>query len=154
MDTVVVNAERLREFLLKLPHVEETMQWGETLVFWVAPKEIGGKMFAVTNLSGDGRAVLSFAAGAERFAELLEIDGVIPAPYLARAHWVALEAWDVLRTAELEELLRAAHALIFAKLPPRTKAVLAMEPRSRTKLITERKALLKKRKVAAKRALR
>ena len=26
-----MDAERLREFLLKLPHVEETMQWGENL---------------------------------------------------------------------------------------------------------------------------
>ena len=27
-----MDAEHLREFLLKLPYVEETMQWGENLV--------------------------------------------------------------------------------------------------------------------------
>ena len=69
-------------------------------------------------------------------------------------HWVALEHWDALRASELEELLRAAHALIFNKLPPRTKAVLAMEPKARAKLIKDRKALLAKRKVAARRTVR
>ena len=149
-----MDAEQLRRFLLKLQHVEETMQWGDNLVFWVADKSIGGKMFAMTSLGGGGKVVLSFAAEPERFAELVEVEGIIPAPYLARANWVGLERWDVLRTAELQELLRDARALIFEKLPPRTKAVLAMEPAARNKLIAARKKLLERRRVAAKRALR
>ncbi len=87
-----MDAERLREYLLRLPHVVETMQWGANLVFWVGDKAIGGKMFALINLDDDQRAVLSFAAGPERYAELLETEGVVPAPYLARAHWVAITA--------------------------------------------------------------
>jgi len=149
-----MDAEKLRRMLLSLPHVEETVQWGDNLVFWAGDKSIGGKMFAVVNLSGAGRTVIAFAAGPERFAELVEVEGVIPAPYMARMHWVALEHWDVLRASELEELLRAAHALIFNKLPPRTRAVLAMEPKARAKLIKERKALLAERKVAARRTVR
>ncbi|HEX3435717.1 MAG TPA: MmcQ/YjbR family DNA-binding protein, partial [Pseudacidobacterium sp.] len=62
-----MDAERLREFLLKLPYVEETMQWGANLVFWAGDKAIGGKMFALTNLDGVGKGVLSFAAGPERY---------------------------------------------------------------------------------------
>src|SRR5271154_6354536 len=105
-----VDAERLRGFLLKLPHVVETRQWGNNLVFWVGDKAIGGKMFALINLDDPGgtqlaKAALSFAADPERFHELLEIEGVIPAPYLARAHWIALEHWNVLRKPELEDLL-------------------------------------------------
>ena len=149
-----MDAEKLRRFLLKLPHVEETMQWGDNLVFWVADKSIGGKMFAVTSLSGGGKTVVSFAAEAEHFAELVEVDGIIPAPYLARAHWVGLERWDTLRSAELEDLLRAARAVVFERLPARTKAVLAMEPTARNKLIAARRKLLEKRRVAAKRKLR
>ncbi len=140
-----MDAERLREFLLKLPHVEETMQWGANLVFWTGNKSIGGKMFAVANLDEDGRGVLSFAAGAERYNELLENEGVIPAPYLARAYWVCVESWDALPQRELEELLTRAHALIFAKLPKRTKDVLAMPTAQRRKLIAERKKLLASR---------
>src|ERR1700748_2235134 len=127
-----MDAERLREFLLKLPHVEETMQWGENLVFWAGDKAIGGKMFAVANLDEDGRGVLSFAAG-DRFNELLENEGVIPAPYLARAYWVCLERWDALSERELKELLAHAHELVFAKLPKRTKDVLTMPATQRKK---------------------
>jgi predicted DNA-binding protein (MmcQ/YjbR family) len=141
-----MNSESAREFLLTLPHVVETMQWGANLVFWVGDKAIGGKMFAVMNLDEDGRAVLSFAAGPEGFAELLEADGVSPAPYLARAHWVALERWSVLRVSELENRLRQAHALIFAKLPPSTRDVLAMSPADQRKLVAARRKLLAARK--------
>ena len=59
-----IDAERIRAYLLTLPHAVETMQWGANLVFWVGDKTIGGKMFALVNLDGDGKAVISYAAGA------------------------------------------------------------------------------------------
>jgi len=117
-----MDAESLRAFLLTLPHVAETVQWGDNLVFWAAQKSMGGKMFAVAGLSPGREAVLSFAAGPERFAELVEREGIFPAPYLARAHWVALERWDALPAAELKSLLRDAPTLVYAKLPARTRA--------------------------------
>jgi predicted DNA-binding protein (MmcQ/YjbR family) len=45
-----MTAERLRAYILTLPHVVETMQWGANLVFWAGGKAIGGKMFALINL--------------------------------------------------------------------------------------------------------
>ena len=96
-----MNIESLRKFLLSLPHVEETMQWGESLVFWVGDKSIGGKMFAVASLDASHGRVFSFAAGPERYHELLETEGVFPAPYLARAFWVALEHYSAIPSAEL-----------------------------------------------------
>ena len=121
-----MDAEKLREMLLKLPHVAETMQWGANLVFWVGDKTIGGKMFALVDLDGKGGPVISYAAGPERFAELVEQEGIRPAPYLARAYWVAVERWDVFRTSEWMSELEAAHAIVHAKLPKRTRDVLAM----------------------------
>jgi predicted DNA-binding protein (MmcQ/YjbR family) len=138
----MMDAERVREYLLQLPHVAETMQWGANLVFWVGDKAIGGKMFALLNLDDDHQGVLSFAAGPERYAELLETDGVFPAPYLARAHWVALRHWGVLRSSELEELLKFGHGLVYARLPWKTRDVLAMPAATQRKLIKERKKLL------------
>lgn len=137
-----MDAERLREYLLRLPHVVETMQWGANLVFWVGDKAIGGKMFAVLNLDDDHKAVLSFAAGLDRYAELLETEGVFPAPYLARAHWVAIQDWDVFRSSELEDLLEHGRRLIYDKLAKRTKDVLAMPPSAQRKLVRQRKKLL------------
>ncbi|HWZ51963.1 MAG TPA: MmcQ/YjbR family DNA-binding protein [Granulicella sp.] len=141
-----MDAERIRAFLLKLPHVVETVQWGDNLVFWVADKAIGGKMFALLNLDADGRGVLSYAAGQERFAELLEIEGISPAPYLARVYWVAANDWSVFRPAEWEFELRAAHQITLDKLPPRTRKVLDMPAAERKRLIAERKALLASKK--------
>jgi predicted DNA-binding protein (MmcQ/YjbR family) len=138
-----MDAERLRAFLLALPDVAETMQWGETLVYWVGDKTIGGKMFAVISL-GAPNSVMSFAAGPEGFAELVEREGIFPAPYLARAHWVALKQWDTLPSNELKELLVRAREIVYARLPKRTRDVLAMAPGEK-KLIAARKKTLKAR---------
>lgn len=130
---------------MALPHVAETVNWGHHLVYWVGDRAIGGKMFAMTDLDGTGPNVLLFHCGPERFHELLEIDGIIPAPHLARAHWVALERWNALRPREIEEELRHAHALIYARLPKRTVTLLALPEKERAKLIRERTALADKR---------
>jgi predicted DNA-binding protein (MmcQ/YjbR family) len=145
-----MDAESLRRYLLSLPHVEETVQWGGALVFWVAEKSIGGKIFSVMRLEPEDGPILSFVAGPEKFSELLEIEGIIPAPYFARAHWVALEHWRVLRPVELQSLLAAAHDLVFAKLAAHTRAVLAMPPAEQKKLIAIRKKALAARSTASK----
>jgi predicted DNA-binding protein (MmcQ/YjbR family) len=141
-----MDNERVREFCLGLPHVKETINWAHHLVYWVGDREIGGKMFAMTDLDGTGTGVLWFHCGAERFHELLETEAIIPAPHLARAYWVTLERWDALLPREIEDELRRAHALIYEKLPKRTKAVLAIPEIDRTKAVRARKMLLAERK--------
>ncbi len=144
-----MDAETLRAYLLTLPDVVETMQWGDNLVFWVGDKAIGGKMFALASLEPDHGAVLSFAAGPERFAELVEQEGLFPAPYLARAHWVAMERWDTVGIRELKELLAGARDLIYAKLPAGTKTVLAMSAAEKKKLVAARRKVLAAKKSRA-----
>ncbi len=143
-----MDAEQARAYLLTLPHVVETMQWGNNLVFWVGDKHIGGKMFTLVDLDADRRAIVSFAAGPELFSELLEREGTLPAPYFARIHWVAAERWDVFSTPEWQRHLHHAHQLTFSKLPPRTRAVLALPTREQKRLITERRRTLAKPKSA------
>ena len=138
-----MDAERIRAYLLTLPHAVETVQWGNNLVFWVGDKAVGGKMFALVNLDdGPHKQVISYAAGPERYNELVETEGVVPAPYMARIYWVAVERWDIFRTREWEQELGAAHALTFAKLPPRTRAILVMPASQQKRLIADRKKLL------------
>jgi predicted DNA-binding protein (MmcQ/YjbR family) len=136
-----MDAERARAYLLTLPHVVETKQWGENLVFWVGDKALGGKMFALLNLDED----------AQGYYELLELDGLKPAPYMARIHWVAAERWSAHRNAAWEAELSAAHALTLAKLPKRTRDVLALPAREQAKRLTERKKVLAAKTAAAKR---
>jgi len=140
-----MDNEQVRAFCLSLPHVAESVNWGHSLCFWVGEKSIGGKMFAMLDLDGSGTGVLWFHAGAERFHELVEIEGIIPAPYLARAFWVTVERWDVLRFRQTQDELRMAHELIFAKLPKRTQTILAMPEKDRAKIVREKKKVLAER---------
>jgi predicted DNA-binding protein (MmcQ/YjbR family) len=138
-----MDNERIREICMALPHVCETVNWGHHLVYWAGDRDIGGKMFASTDLDGSGEGVLSFHCGAERFHELLEVEGIRPTPYSAKYFWVTLERWDTLRPREIEAELKRAYELIYEKLPPRTKKVLALPEKERLKVIRERKKALK-----------
>jgi len=140
-----MDNERIRAICMALPHVAETVNWGHHLVYWAGDRDIGGKMFAMTDLDGTGTGVLWFHCGAERFHELLEVEGIIASPYLAKAYWVTLERWNALRPREIEEELRRAHDLIFEKLPKRTKVLLALPEKEQKKAIDARKKALKER---------
>jgi predicted DNA-binding protein (MmcQ/YjbR family) len=99
------------------------VQWGDHLVF-----KVGDKMFLVAALEPSKHA-LSLKVSAEAFEQLQEIDGIFPAPYLARAKWLALREFGLLRDDEMRELIRAAHALVFASLPrSRREALTAARP--------------------------
>jgi predicted DNA-binding protein (MmcQ/YjbR family) len=137
-----MDAESARVFLLSLPYVVETQQWGDNLVFWVGDKAIGGKMFCLLNLDPGGHGVISYAAGAERFHELLEREGLKPAPYMARIFWVAADAWDAWRNLEWQSELRAAHELTYAKLPKRVKETLSLPAKELAKVVVARRKLL------------
>jgi predicted DNA-binding protein (MmcQ/YjbR family) len=109
-----MDIDQLRKLCLSFPGATEQIQWENDLVFKVA-----GKMFAVTPLI-PARVWLSLKADPEAFAELTERPGVIPAPYLARAKWIAIESAQTLPPSEVARLLRQSYDLVAAKLP-RTK---------------------------------
>ena len=150
-----MDAEQVRGFLGTLPHTEETMQWGANLVYWVGDKAIGGKMFALVNLDEDHdpnkpAPVIMFYVGPERYSELLETEGVVPAPYMARIFWVALTHWKVFRRSELEALLRDANKGVYDRLPKRVRAALDLPVAERARLIALRRKLLDSREAAKK----
>ena len=86
-----------REFCLSFPNATEHLQW-ESLVF-----KVGGRIFAILALE-PARVWLTLKASPESFLELTERPGIIPAPYLARAKWIALETRDAVPPAELRHL--------------------------------------------------
>jgi predicted DNA-binding protein (MmcQ/YjbR family) len=137
-----MDSERIRSLCLGLPHVVEAIKWKHYLAYWIGDREAGGKMFAMTDIDGARTGVFSFCCGAERFHELLEHEGICPAPYMFNHNWVALERWDALRPREIEQEVVRAHTLIFEKLPRRTREVLALPEKQRARLISKRKKLL------------
>lgn len=116
----IMDLEQIRTYCLSLPHVTERVQWGNDLLFC-----IGEKMFAVAGLDAKYPTKLSFKCTPEKFAELVELEGIIPAPYVARYHWVALEDLDALSQRELKQLLKTAYQLVHDKLPKKVRARLA-----------------------------
>ena len=122
-----MGVEWIRRVCMAFPHATEQVQWGSELVF-----KIGGKMFAMTPLE-PAPVVLSLKCAPEEFAELTERLGVIPAPYLARAQWIALETEDALPRAEIQRLLRRSYDLVLAKLPQKQQAALASPPNAKTR---------------------
>ena len=121
------NIDWVRELCLSFPHASEQVTWGADLTFRVT-----GKIFAVAVLE-PAKVWLSFKCSAENFAELTERDGVIPAPYLARAQWVALERKEALQKEELSALLRESYSLVFGKLPKKTQEALLKTKQRKSK---------------------
>jgi predicted DNA-binding protein (MmcQ/YjbR family) len=110
-----MDASWIRDLCLSFPAVTEHVIWGNDLTFKVA-----GKMFAHAVLE-PAPVWLSFKASPDNFYALTERPGIIPAPYLARAQWVALETKDALPSTELAALVRDSYDIIVAKLPKKTR---------------------------------
>lgn len=105
-----MNIERLRALCLTLPHTKEDVKWEKDLCFL-----IGEKMFCVTGLEGDFGA--SFKVPDEEFDQLCAIDGIIPAPYLARYKWVYVQDSNALPPNQWEHYVTQSYDLIKSKLP-------------------------------------
>jgi predicted DNA-binding protein (MmcQ/YjbR family) len=118
-----MNVEKFRTLCLSMPGATETVQWGNDLVF-----KVGGKMFAVAALDAAATHRASFKCSDEGFSELQEIEGAVPAPYLARAKWIALERFDVLGDRDLQDRIAQAYGLVAAKLTKKEQAKISATP--------------------------
>jgi len=114
-----MNIESLREFCLGLQATTEDIKWGHDLCF-----SIGAKMFAVTGV--DGPFTVSFKVTPEQFGELTTRDGIVPAPYMARNHWVLVEKAEELSDTEWKEFLQQSYDLVKSKLPKKLQKELGL----------------------------
>lgn len=113
--------EWVRQFCLSLPHTTEKVRWEHNLLFCV-----GEKIYCVANLEpGMSRSKITFKSTPEIFAELVESEGMIPAPYMARNHWVSVTDLEPFRQSELTDHIRNSYQLVLAKLPKGIQAQLA-----------------------------
>jgi predicted DNA-binding protein (MmcQ/YjbR family) len=109
-----MNIESLRTLCLSFPGVTEDVKWGNDLCFLV-----GEKMFCATSADADQGA--SFKVRDEEFEEMTSREGIIPAPYLARAKWVYVIDFEWLNDAEWERYVRQSYELIKGKLPKKLR---------------------------------
>src|SRR4029453_2903148 len=105
-----------REYCLSFPDATENVQWGNDLCF-----KVGGKMFTVASLFPEATGV-SFKCTPESFAELVELEEIKPADYVARYHWVTVQAWDALPDRDIRRLIAKSYELVRAKRPKKKLA--------------------------------
>jgi predicted DNA-binding protein (MmcQ/YjbR family) len=101
---------QLRQYCLSLPKVTEDVKWEKNLCF-----SIGKKMFCIGSL--DDKFSFSFKVMEEDYHELCIIEGIIPAPYLARYKWVLVQNPDCFSNKEWHGYIKQSYGLIKSSLP-------------------------------------
>lgn len=99
-----MNIEEIRKFCTALPQVTEDVKWGNDLCFLLAEK-----MFVVTCIVPPFS--VSFAVKPDEFDELIETDGIIPAPYMARNKWIQVQDENRFTKKEWEYFLKQAYEI-------------------------------------------
>ena len=88
------------------------IQWGNSSVW-----KIGGKIFAICSIWGEGQhSKISFKCSDLSYQILTEQDGIVPAPYLARAKWVQLARPDAMSDQDIKDYIRTAYEIVSKKL--------------------------------------
>ena len=101
-----------------LPGVTLVVQWGGRQVY-----KVGDRIFAITDAAG---SELSLKVTDIAFEALVESGRARPAPYLARARWVAFDDLAGLDGAEVVDWLATAHALVAARLTRKARRELGI----------------------------
>ena len=114
-----MDIDALRKLCLSLPAVTEDIKWGHDLCF-----SVGSKMFCVASLEAPFSC--SFKVGEEAFEELCNRQGFMPAPYMARAHWVLVNETARLNKKEWEAFIRQSYELVKARLTKKLKTELGI----------------------------
>lgn len=117
-----MDIEAAKTLCRSFPGSTEDIKWEDRLVF-----SVGGKMFAMTRNAtpADG---ISFKVDDDRFLELTDRPGFIPAPYLARARWVRVSADAPLGGDEAAALLKRSWELVFGKLTNKLRCEILASP--------------------------
>jgi predicted DNA-binding protein (MmcQ/YjbR family) len=114
-----MNPRELESLCSKWPGVASSVKWEDDLVFTVA-----AKMFAVIALHGPHSGRLAFKVDKDRFLELTDQPGIIPAPYMARAFWISIAEPERFKRGEIEAFVRRSYELVRAGLTRKMQAKL------------------------------
>ncbi|MFY0252506.1 MmcQ/YjbR family DNA-binding protein [Chitinophaga sp. 30R24] len=99
------------------PAVITEKKWDNEIRFYV-----GEKLFCMVSL--EPPHWVSFKCSQSQFHQLISRPGIVPAPHLARYHWVQLKEEDTLTEPELDDFLHNAYELIVSSLPPYEQEVI------------------------------
>ncbi len=112
----------IKKFCASLPYAKGEIKWDVDLVY-----SIGGRMFCVACTDKTGKEVVCFKVDDDRFLEMTDREGFMPAPYLARAKWVQISDLSKIRDAEMKSLIQNSYYLVAAKLSRKLQRELGIQ---------------------------
>lgn len=116
-----MTPEQFEAVALALPGTSYDVKWAEHRTYCV-----GGKMFAMAGSIGEAEPRYGFKCSELAFEMLVEQGLAEPMPYLQRAKWVRLAAFDTLPPRELKDYLVQAHAIVAGGLTKKARAALGI----------------------------
>jgi predicted DNA-binding protein (MmcQ/YjbR family) len=117
-----MNLEEIREYCLSKPGVTEGFPFNDTaLVF-----KVGGKMFALLDLSDDSRGI-SLKCDPDLAIELREqYPDVTPAWHFNKQHWNGVNLKGNISDAQLKEWINHSYLIVVNSLPKSKKETLKL----------------------------
>ena len=114
-----MHRPQFEAFVLGLPAATLVRQWRDDSV-----AKVGGKIFCLLDRDpGDVWLKVSEMS----FSLMTEMEGIRPAPYFARAGWVAISAESALSDADIRAYIVEAHRLVGSKLSRKRRAELGLD---------------------------
>ncbi|MCT4655491.1 MAG: MmcQ/YjbR family DNA-binding protein [Cohaesibacter sp.] len=126
-----MTRDEFDRYCASLQATSHVIQWGGASVW-----KVGGKIFAICSNWGedakpdpDGIITpkFSFKCSELAYEVLTEQEGIIPAPYLARAKWVQLETPAAMEDEDIRLHIDAAHEIIGRKLTKKLQKELGLD---------------------------
>jgi len=102
-----MNFKDIRNLCLSFPGVTEEVKWRQDRWF-----SVDNEPFCITDSETEGGA--SFKVLEAEFDEMVSREGIIPAPYLDREHWVLVLEYIWLSDAEWAHYIRQSYELVKA----------------------------------------
>ncbi len=114
----IMHRPAFETFVLSLPAATLVRQWRDDSV-----AKVGGKIFCLLDRD-PGEIWLKVSDMG--FELMTELPGIRPAPYFARAGWVAISSDSPLSDEEVRAYIVEAHRLVAEKLSRKTRAALGL----------------------------
>lgn len=117
-DETIFGRQGFESFILSLPAVSLVRQWRDDSV-----AKVGGRIFALLDKDGGD---IWFKVSDMSFDMLTTLDGIRPAPYFARAGWVAVSPSSPLSETDIRAYVTEAHRLVASRLTKKLQSTLKL----------------------------
>lgn len=118
----IMHRPAFEAYVLSLPAATLVRQWRDDSV-----AKVGGKIFCLLDRDpGD----IWLKVSPMGYSVMTEMPGIRPAPYFARAGWVAISGHSELGDDDVRAYIAEAHRLIAGKLSRKVRAALGLQGES------------------------